>query len=212
MAFPAQFQNRFKFFVLWCALPLLTVCCGRTNAGETDNIAIPFSYINQADRALLQQQGFLLCNGKKFSGYVIRLSGDGDTLYKCSYWAGKQHGYEKEYHHPKQLARLGCYVHGSKKGTHKGWHENGQLRFESDYQNDVYHGNVKEWYATGLQLSSFNYINGHEAGVQQIWRPDGRLYANYEVRNGRKYGLTGNKNCVTAAETHAEGDKDKLNQ
>lgn len=185
MAFRVQLQNKYTIILL-TVIALLPACTG--NKGQLS--------VSPNNTALRQQGGFLYYDEKKFTGFIIHLGYNSDTLYNCQYKNGKQEGWETIRYNNGQTEELRFYKKGYKEGTHKGWYSNGQPRFEYTYKNDIYHGAVKEWAPVGVLFKHFNYKNGHEDGRQQLWYADGRLMANYDVRNGRKYGLTGVKNCI----------------
>ena len=91
--------------------------------------------------------------------------------------------------------------------------ETGNKILESKYVKGLPHGKHVEWYNDGIKKVegiyksgmmngywTFYYENGNEVGNQKIWDPKGNIKANYDVINNRRYGLTGQKNCVSSNE------------
>lgn len=178
-----------KAFVFGCTL--LIAC-------EANQV--PDYYVDAARERITTRQGITYRGDMPFSGWVYQLSASGDTMALTPYLRGKEEGMAQRWYANGQLSEQRFYHQGKKESEHRGWYANGRRRFLYHYKNDLYDGNVKEWQADGRPYRNFNYAMGYEAGRQQMWESDGRLKANYDVRDGRKYGLTGSKNCQSAAQ------------
>jgi len=154
-------------------------------------------WINEEEHEVKTFRGITTVDGLPFSGYMFKLYPAGDTARIQQFFNGKPHGVLKEWYDNLVLKELRYFDNGYKTGMHRGWYENGINKFTANFRDDMYDGNVKEWQANGNLYRDFNYVDGHESGMQRMWESDGRLKANYEVREGRKFGLAGNKNCLS---------------
>lgn len=113
----------------------------------------------------------VLFQQKPFSGAVVQLTGNGDSLAYTT------------------------YAEGRKEGLAKNWWPNGQLKSQRNFSKGDFDGILLEWFEDGKLYKKCLYKAGKEAGLQQCWNKDGSFKFNYVAKNGRKYGLTGIKNC-----------------
>lgn len=158
-------------------------------------VVIPDVFINATDKGLIQREGYLYYQGKKFSGRMVELYPNGDTALLFPYYNGKEEGWCRKWYEGKKLMEERFYSTGRKEGVHKAWWPGGQSKFEYHFSNDEHDGEVKEWYSNGKLYRLFHYQNGQEEGRQQMWWEDGKLRANYVVKDGEQFGLIGRKLC-----------------
>ena len=91
-------------------------------------------------------------------------------------------------------------VNKIKEDNHKLFWENGNKKMITNFLNGQYEGKMIQWHENGKKFKEFYYKNGNEVSNQKIWDSKGNIKANYDVVNGRRYGLTGQKNCVSSNE------------
>ena len=159
------------------------------------NMTIPNVFVHVNDNGLLQREGYLYYQHKKFSGRMVELYPNGDTALFIPYLDGKEEGWSKKWYKVEQLMEERFYSAGKKEGVHKGYWPDGKPKFEYHFRNDEHEGEAKEWYSNGTPYRFFHYKKGHEDGRQQMWWEDGSVRANYVVKGGEQYGLTGRKLC-----------------
>ena len=92
------------------------------------------------------------------------------------------------------------YSNGRKEDNHKLFWENGNKKMIANFIDGQYEGKMIQWHENGEKFKEFYFENGNEVGNQKIWDPKGNIKANYDVVNERRYGLTGQKNCVSSNE------------
>lgn len=160
----------------------------------------PKQRVNTTDTALKHANGVLFYKEKEFSGEVITLAENGDTIKKESYVNGKLDGESVKWYGYGVLEETRYYHLGRKAGTHTGYWPDRSKRFEYHFENDLAEGNQKDWTENGMLWRDFNYKNGQEDGLQRMWYENGKLRMNYQIINGRRYGLQGVKNCNGVSE------------
>ncbi|MBO6516459.1 MAG: hypothetical protein JJ975_07895 [Bacteroidia bacterium] len=155
----------------------------------------PGSIVN-ADRADVERSGGKTYVGEiPFTGQLVRLSENGDSISIESFKQGGLEGVSKHWYPNGQLKEHRYYRDNRKHGFHQGWYANGQQAFQYWFDDGVYTDTIREWYGNGQLYQVSVYRNGRQEGRQQAWRENGELYLNYDVRNGRKYGNSGIKHC-----------------
>lgn len=189
----AKIYLAFTWLLLWG-------CQQGDNSVKLQSVEIPDIKLETTHKDLKQQRGVWFYQNKPFSGTLVEKHPSGQVKSHAPYYKGKKQGLAKGWYPNGQRWFERPYEQGRKHGTHKVWWQNGQLKQTAFIKQGMYEGNVKAWFHTGKLYRDYNYKKGKEAGHQRMWKPDGRIKANYVVENGRKYGLTGVKNCKSAAE------------
>jgi hypothetical protein len=159
---------------------------------------VPQPTVRRDDPALRPNGPLLLWGKTPFTGRVLALYPNGDTLSVEPFRNGKLHGTAVTWYPNGRKAEARSYDSGRRVGVHEGWWENGRRRFRHAYADDWMEGVSESWYPDGRLAQRRHYARGREAGRQTLWQPDGTLLANYEVRHGRNYGLTGQNPCANA--------------
>src|SRR5215213_9053562 len=116
----AQFLNKF--------IVVTTVLISCTSKKETAEV--PGIYIRHNSNGLKHQNGFLLYNGKKYSGRTYELYPNADTAVLYSYVNGKEEGWQRKWYNNKKIMEERFYINGRKEGTHKSWWQKGSPKFE----------------------------------------------------------------------------------
>lgn len=146
-------------------------------------------------------KGVWFSDDQPFTGTLINLSSQGDTLSISSYINGLEHGEWKTFYSRSNPREIRHYNMGKKTGKLIAWHENGQLSVRGNFVNGEYDGLLQEWNSHGNLLKALTYSNGYESGAQRAWYPNGKIRSNYTVVNGRRYGLLGTKNCINVSDS-----------
>jgi len=158
------------------------------------------SYIINKDFSLLSKKGaYLYLDNNKFSGILID-SLENIKILEVQYLNGRKNGYEKIRYNNGKISEKRFYKNGSKEGNHKLFWENGNKKMIANFLDGKYEGKLIQWHKNGEKFKEFYYENGNEIGNQKIWDSNGNIKANYDVVNNRRYGLTGQKNCVSSNE------------
>ena len=174
----------------------LSACKEKVNT-EIVLLNISNVYFNDNDGVYSNENGLKSRNGKLFSGNIVSLSDEKDTLAIVPFFNGLEEGWTRKWYSNKKPAEERLYHLGKKEGHHLGWWKNGNKKFDYNFVNGNHEGKAQTWYVSGQIASDNFYEKGYETGMQSAWYDDGVLRANYDARNGRQYGLTGVKNCAS---------------
>ena len=158
------------------------------------------SYIINKDFSLLSKKGaYLYLNNNKFSGILID-SIENIKILEVQYLNGRKNGYEKIWYNNGKISEERFYKNGRKEGNHKLFWENGNKKMIANFLDGKYENKIIQWHKNGEKFKEFYYENGNEIGNQKMWDSKGNIKANYDIVNNRRYGLTGQKNCVSSNE------------
>lgn len=195
------------FILAVIAIPFFQGCSVEQNT--TVEVRYDTLVITENSKEIHLTNGTLLHNGEPFSGRIITLFDNSDTLSIATYLLGREDGIQESWYENGQKKESRYYDNGKKAGIHTGWYENGSQRFVYNFKDGEYEGELKEWYPNGHIYKDFKYVKGHEAGMQTAWKPNGKLLVNYEVKNGRKYGLIGTHSCKSLWDDEPKGDNNE---
>ncbi len=158
------------------------------------------SYIIIKDFSLLSKKGaYLYLDNNKFSG-ILTDSIENIKILEVQYLNGRKNGYEKIWYNNGKISEERFYKNGRKEGNHKLFWENGNKKMIANFLDGQYEGKMIQWHKNGEKFKEFYYENGNEIGNQKMWNSKGNIKANYDIVNNRRYGLTGQKNCVSSNE------------
>ena len=162
---------------------------------------VPQHYEMKSSENFVVKNDVLWFNQKKYSGFLIELNANKDTILLETYVAGRLNGTCKKWYPNRQLQEVRQYKAGKKEGKQIAYWENGKKRFEFFAKNGEYEGELKEWSSNGKLFHLANYENGHEEGTQKMWYDNGKVRANYVIIKGRRFGLLGTKNCKNVSDS-----------
>jgi antitoxin component YwqK of YwqJK toxin-antitoxin module len=141
------------------------------------------------------KNGVIYFESQPFTGRVITLTVDFDTIELYEVREGMQQGHYQSWYKDKSVNESKYFKENRRHGFHQKWYPDGQNAFEYHFDNGVYVDTLKEWYPNGQLYLLSHYSKGQQSGRQKAWRQNGELYLNYDVVNGRKYGNSGIKHC-----------------
>lgn len=158
------------------------------------------SYIIIKDFSLLSKKGaYLYLDNNKFSG-ILTDSIENIKILEVQYLNGRKNGYEKIWYNNGKISEERFYKNGRKEGNHKLFWENSNKKMIANFLDGQYEDKMIQWHKNGEKFKEFYYKNGNEIGNQKMWDSKGNIKANYDIVNNRRYGLTGQKNCVSSNE------------
>lgn len=170
-----------------------------TSCDYYEEKSIPKLYINIKSSKLENKGPFLFYKNEKFNGYVVDFYNSTKIL-EISYLNGRKEGNEKIWFKNGRKSEERFYKNGRKEGKHLLYWKNNNLKMRAFFKNGKHEGEMIQWHENGTKFKKFYYVNGNEVGNQKIWDSDGNIKANYDVINNRRYGLTGQKNCISPNE------------
>lgn len=186
---PAQYRNKFRWFVL-----MFFCSCSPDKH--------PVISLSLNDKSLSIKNGILYHNDKLFSGSVYALHPNNiDTAFIQNYQDGVEDGESKKFFSGGRQQELRYFKDGMKTGTLTRWWPNGVKMLDYHFNNGEYEGLCREWNQSGILVREMNYANGYEAGSQKMFYDNGKIRSNYVIVNGRRFGLLGTKNCVNTADS-----------
>lgn len=160
---------------------------------------IPKVFVEIKNSKLQKKGAFLLYKNKRFSGYITD-SYNSIKILEISYLNGRKEGNENIWYKNGRKSEERFYKNGRKEGKHSLFWENKNIKMIAFFKKGKHEGEMIQWHENGNKFKKFYYENGNEVSNQKIWDSNGNIKANYDVINNRRYGLTGQKNCVSSNE------------
>lgn len=190
MEFLERFRNSFIV-----AIGIIGVSC-------TIQEAPFFQTYLESNTSIIQKGGITYSNNQLFTGKLVQISEQKDTLSIRFFLSGKKVGQWETFFSNGNLKEQRFFdENGKKTGEYSAYWENGQKKWSYIFQNDEYNGVCRDWNKDGKLIREMTYKNGHEDGPQKVWYDNGKIKSNYVVKDGKRYGKLGTKNCVTTTDT-----------